>query len=310
MKVYHHLEEVPAINNLVITQGTFDGVHLGHLKVLKKVVESAKSLGGESMLVTFYPHPRLVLYPSDNSLRLLNTIQEKAELVKKAGIDHMLVLDFTDAVSKLSPLEFVRTILVEKLGVKRMVVGYDHRFGKNREGSFEDLLGFGEMFNFEVEEIPASEIEDIAISSTRIRKALLGGDLELANGLLGRSYGFSGTVIHGKKLGRTIGFPTANIKINDSHKLIPATGVYAVKVKVNQGIYNGAANIGWNPTIDDKGFSIEVFILDFDKDIYSQPIELELVQFLRQERKFDSLEELAERIRKDVEEARRVLSSH
>lgn len=310
MNVYHSLNEVPEIQKLVLTQGTFDGVHLGHKKVLKQVVDTARTKGGESMLLTFYPHPRLVLYPNDNSLRLLNTIEEKAKLVEDAGIDHMLVLPFTDEVARLSPLEFVRNILVEKLKVKTMVVGYDHRFGRNREGSFDDLLSFGEMFDFEVQEIPASEIEDIAVSSTRIRKALLGGDLELANELLGRPYSFHGTVIHGKKLGRKIGFPTANIKISDVYKLVPSTGVYAVWVKLGNEKFMGAANIGWNPTIEDKGFSIEVYIFDFNKDIYNQPIELELVRFLRQERKFDTLEELAARIEKDVESAKEVLSGN
>lgn len=307
MKVYHSLEEVPEIRNLIVTQGTFDGVHPGHVKVLKKVIETAKNVRGESMLITFYPHPRLVLYPNDNSLRLLNTIAEKGDLIEKAGIDHMLVLPFTDEVARLSPLDFVRSILVEKLNIHTIIIGYDHRFGKNREGSFEDLLSFGEMFEFKVIEIPASEVDDIAISSTRIRKALLSGDLNQANALLGRPYSLRGTVIHGKQVGRKIGFPTANIKITDSYKLIPFTGVYAVWVNILGDKFMGAANIGWNPTFEDKGFSIEVFIFDFDKDVYNEPIELELVQYLRQERKFDTLHELAERIEKDVEIARRIL---
>lgn len=308
MKVYRDLSEVPDLRNLVLTQGTFDGVHRGHVNVLQQVVQEAHQKQGESMLLTFYPHPRLVLYPNDNSLRLLNTIEEKAELVEKAGIDHMLVLPFTDEISKLSPLEFVRDILVNQLHVNTMIVGYDHRFGKNREGSFSDLQSFGEMFDFEVLEIPASEIDDIAISSTRIRNALLGGDLAQANELLGRPYSFRGHVIHGKHLGRKIGFPTANVKISDTAKLIPSTGVYAVWVNLEGARHMGAANIGWNPTIEDKGFSIEVYILDFDKDIYNKPIELELVQFLRQERRFETLEELSARIQRDVDEARSCLS--
>lgn len=308
MKVYHSLEEVPVIPNLVLTQGTFDGVHLGHEKVLRQVVKTATQQGGESMLLTFYPHPRLVLYPNDNSLRLLNSIEEKAELVAQTGIDHMLVLRFTDEVSKLSPLEFVREILVEKLHVKTMIVGYDHRFGKNREGSFENLIELGEMFDFRVLEIPASEIQDIAISSTRIRKALLNGDLGLAHSLLGRNYVFDGVVVHGKKLGRTIGFPTANIGIRDPYKLVPGSGVYAVLVHHGGETHFGAMNIGWNPTIDDKGFSIEVHLLDFEGELYNKELRIEMVQFLRKEEKFQSLDALTIQIQLDVNKTREVFS--
>ncbi|MCC7299198.1 MAG: bifunctional riboflavin kinase/FAD synthetase [Bacteroidia bacterium] len=307
MKVYHSLNEVPKIQNLILTQGTFDGVHLGHQKVLKHVVNTAQKANGESMLLTFYPHPRLVLYPNDNSLRLLNSIEEKADLIALTGIDHMLILPFTDAISNLAPIEFVRNILVETLNIQTMIVGYDHRFGKNREGSFENLVEFGDMFNFNVQEIPASEIEDIAISSTRIRKALLAGELQLANELLGRYYKFSGVVIHGKKLGRTIGFPTANIGIRDPYKLIPSSGVYAVFAHIQGQRYPGAANIGWNPTIDGKGFSIEVHLFDFQKDIYNCEIELEMVQFLRPEEKFKGIEELTVQIEKDVAASRAIL---
>ena len=309
MRVYHSLDEVPQISNLVLTQGTFDGVHLGHEKVLRHVVKTAKEAGGESMLLTFYPHPRLVLYPNDNNLRLLSSIDEKADLVASTGIDHMLVLQFTDQIAKLSPLEFVRNILFQKLAVKTMVVGYDHRFGRNREGDFTQLQEMSEMFGFQVAEIHASEIEDIAISSTRIRKALLSGNLAQANALLGRKYRFSGVVIHGRKLGRTLGFPTANIGMRDPYKLVPGGGVYAVRVHIHGKTYNGAANIGWNPTINDKGFSIEVHILNFSDDIYNEEIELEMVQFLRYEEKFENIEALTTQIKKDVSAAEAVLSS-
>jgi riboflavin kinase/FMN adenylyltransferase len=309
MRVYHSLEEVPEIQGLVLTQGTFDGVHLGHQTVLQKVVETAKKSAGESMLLTFYPHPRLVLYPDDNNLRMLNTIGEKTALVEQTGIDHLLILPFTGEIANLSPLAFVRDILVQKLRVQIMIIGYDHRFGKNREGSFEDLMAFGEMFNFKLAEIPASEIDHIAISSTRIRTALLEGDLDLANGLLGRNYSLSGTVVHGRKLGREMGFPTANIQLHDSFKLIPAIGVYAAKVLLDGEEWLGAANIGWNPTIENKGFSVEVYIFDFEKDIYNKEITLELVRFLRKEEKFDSIEELQKQIEKDVAAAKAVFSN-
>lgn len=308
MKVYYSLEQVPEIENLVVTQGTFDGVHLGHQKVLAQVRETAAANGGESMLITFYPHPRLVLYPNDNSLRLLNSIGEKTRLVEQCGIDHILVLPFTDEVSRLSPLDFVRNVLVEKLKIHTIIVGYDHRFGRNREGSFEDLLTFGEMFNFRVMEIPASEIDDIAISSTRIRKALISGDLAQANGLLGHYYTLEGTVVHGRKLGRQLGYPTANIRPSETFKLIPMEGVYAAICKIGDEKFKGAVNIGQNPTIDGKGFSIEIYLFDFNRDIYDFAVELELVQFLRLEKRFESIEALKEQIGKDVDEAKAVLA--
>jgi len=237
MRVYHNLEEIPRFNGLVLTQGTFDGVHLGHVKVLENVVNEARTSGMESMLLTFFPHPRLVLYPNDNDLRMLSSLDEKINQVENCGIDHMLILPFTSEVASLSPLDFVRGVLVDKLNVSTIIVGYDHRFGKNREGSFADLVQYGEMLNFRVKEIPAGEIDHIAVSSTRIRKALLSGDLSQANQLLGHAYTLSGKVVHGRKLGRTLGFPTANIEIEDSHKLIPATGVYAVKAHLPSGVY-------------------------------------------------------------------------
>jgi len=309
MKVYYSLDQVPQISNLVLTQGTFDGVHLGHKKVLLQLVKTAKETNGESMLLTFYPHPRLVLYPNDNGLQLLNTIGEKIRLVEQCGIDHILVLPFTDEVSKLSPLDFVRDVLVEKLHIHAMIVGYDHRFGRNREGSFEDLLTFGEMFDFKVMEIPASEIEDIAISSTRIRKALMTGELEIANQLLGHNYAIEGVVVHGRKLGRQLGYPTANIRTSEPFKLIPLEGVYAAFCKIGNEKFKGALNIGHNPTIDGKGFSIEIYLFDFDKDIYDQTLELELVQFLRLEKRFESHQELTAQIDKDVQAAKAIFAS-
>jgi riboflavin kinase/FMN adenylyltransferase len=307
MKIYHSLENLPAFSNLVITQGTFDGVHLGHRKVLKHVVETAKKQGGESMLLTFYPHPRLVLYPDDNSIRMLSSVQEKQALVAETGIDHMLVLPFTSEIAQLSPLDFVRDVLVNKLQVKTIIVGYDHRFGKNREGSFENLQEFGEMFNFSVEEIPASEIEHIAISSTRIRKALLNGDLTLANELLGRPYSLTGTVIHGNKRGRELGFPTANIKPDDAYKLIPCTGVYAVHCHLGVDKFPGVANVGHNPTFPGKGFSIEAHLFDFSDNIYELATRLEFNHYLRPEQKFNNVEELSEKIKQDVESAKALL---
>ena len=304
MRLFRSLDELPEFQNLVVTQGTFDGVHRGHVQVLQQVVEQAAAIGGESMLITFYPHPRMVLYPNENKLHLLNTIEEKAELMHKAGIENILVLPFTDEISKLTPLDFVRNILVNKLKVKKMIVGHDHRFGKNREGGLRELQQFGEMFNFEVDEIPAWQIEELAVSSTRIRTALLEGRIEEANELLGRPYSFTGTVVHGKKLGREIGFPTANIEVFDPYKLIPADGVYAVTCKIGVDKFKAAMNIGWNPTIEGKGHTIEAHLFDFSGDLYDIAIPFELIARIRDEEKFQNVEELTQRIRQDVEQAK------
>ena len=309
MQVYHSLDDLPQFSGLVLTQGTFDGVHLGHVKVLESVVAEAKQSGLESMLLTFFPHPRLVLYPNDNPLRMLSSLDEKIQMVEACGIDHLTILPFTSEVAALSPLDFVRGVLVDKLNVSTMIVGYDHRFGKNREGSFADLLQYGEMLNFKVNEIPAGEIEHIAISSTRIRKALLSGDLALANQLLGKPYALSGKVVHGRKLGRTLGFPTANISVEDPYKLIPATGVYAVRAHLPSGIYGGALNVGYNPSIPGKGFSIEAHLFGFSADIYEIAIRLEMIAYLRPEYSFDNLEALKTQIAQDCEDAKMALAA-
>lgn len=309
MQVYHNLDDIPHFDGLVLTQGTFDGVHLGHVKVLETVVEEARKTGLESMLLTFFPHPRLVLYPDDNPIRMLSSLDEKIQQLENCGIDHLLVLPFTSEVAALSPLDFVRGVLVNKLHVHTMIVGYDHRFGKNREGSFTDLLQFGEMLNFSVKEIPAGEIDHIAVSSTRIRKALLSGELEQANQLLGRPYTIAGKVVHGRKLGRKLGFPTANIEIEDPYKLIPATGVYAVKAHLPSGVYGGAMNIGFNPSVPGKGFSIEAHLFGFSADIYEIAIRFEMIAYLRQEYTFDNLDDLKQQIAKDCEDAKMALGA-
>lgn len=309
MKIFHSLDNLPAFKNLVLTQGTFDGVHLGHKKVLQQVVQEARARNGESMLLTFYPHPRLVIYPDDNSLRMLSSLIEKEELIAETGIDYMLVLPFTSEISNLSPLEFVKTVLVNRLAVNTMIVGYDHRFGKNREGSFANLMEMGEMFNFSVQEIPASEIEEIAISSTRIRKALLHGELSLANELLGRPYSITGKVIHGDKRGREIGFPTANIMPDDPHKLIPCSGVYAIHCNIGVDKFRGVANVGNNPTFPGKGFSIEAHLFDFSDNIYELATRLEFNLYLRPEQKFNNVEELKNKIKQDIEDARSFFAS-
>ncbi len=309
MRVYHSLDEIGELTNLVITQGTFDGVHRGHCMVLENVVTAARESGKESLLLTFYPHPRLVLYPDDNQLRLLSSLDEKIRLIEACGIDHMLILPFTSAIANLSPLDFVRSVLVDKLHACTIIVGYDHRFGKNREGGFHDLVAFGDMFDFKVTEIPASEIDSIAISSTRIRKALLSGDLQQANDLLGRPYELSGTVVHGQKLGRKLGYPTANIAIDDPYKLIPATGVYAVRCHLPSGVYGAAMNIGFNPTIQGKGFSIEAHLFGFSEEIYDIAVRFEMLAYLRSEKTFENLEALTQQIAQDCEAAKMAIAA-
>ncbi len=304
MRIYHSTSDLPKIKRPILTQGTFDGVHMGHKKILNLLKARAQSVSGETVVLTFFPHPRMVLYPDDNSLKLLSTLDEKAQLLEEAGIDHLLVLPFTGAFSRMTPEEFVKKILVDAIGVSEVVVGYDHRFGRNREGTFHNLVEFGEMFNFKVLEIPANQIDDVAVSSTRIRNAIAEGNIEVANKYLGRPYSLVGTVVHGKKLGRQIGFPTANILVTDIHKLIPGNGVYAVETLINGKTFFGAMNIGENPTIPGKGYSLEVHLFDFQNSIYDIAVQIRLRNFLRPEQKFKTVEDLKTQIAKDVKEAK------
>ena len=298
------LENIPQNNGFVITQGTFDGVHLGHQHVLKQVVNLANLYEKPSLLITFHPHPRLVVDPQNTNIKLLSSIEEKAKKILEMGIDYVLVLSFTHEISQFSPREFVNEILVKKLNVQCMVVGYDHRFGKNRSGGFQELTTLASEFNFDVKEIDASEIEEIAVSSTRIRKALSSGNLTSANELLGRPYTLSGTVVQGKQLGRQLGYPTANILIDEPHKLIPPNGVYIGYTLIGETKYKIMLNIGVRPTVDGTSQTIEAHILDFSKDIYNTQITLFLVQFLREEQRFDGLDALKIQLQKDEAKTR------
>ena len=298
------LENIPQNNGFVITQGTFDGVHLGHQHVLKQVVNLANLYEKPSLLITFHPHPRLVVDPQNTNIKLLSSIEEKAKKILEMGIDYVLVLSFTHEISQFSPREFVNEILVKKLNVQCMVVGYDHRFGKNRSGGFQELTTLASEFNFDVKEIDASEIEEIAVSSTRIRKALSSGNLTSANELLGRPYTLSGTVVQGKQLGRQLGYPTANIQIDEPNKLIPPNGVYIGYTLIGETKYKIMLNIGVRPTVDGTSQTIEAHILDFNKDIYNTQITLFLVQFLREEQRFDGLDALKIQLQKDEAKTR------
>jgi riboflavin kinase/FMN adenylyltransferase len=298
------LENIPQNNGFVITQGTFDGVHLGHQHVLKQVVNLAKTYNKPSLLITFHPHPRLVIDPQNTSIKLLSSINEKAKKILEMGIDHVLVLSFTHEISQYSPREFVNEILVKKLNVQCIVVGYDHRFGKNRSGGFQELTNLASEFDFDVKEINASEIDQIAVSSTRIRKALSSGNLKSANELLGQPYTLTGTIVKGKQLGRSLGFPTANIQIDDPNKLIPPNGVYIGYTQFGETKYKMMLNIGIRPTVDGKTKTIEAHILDFNKEIYNEQITIFLVQFLREEQRFDGLDALKIQLQKDEAKTR------
>jgi len=283
-----------------VTTGTFDGVHIGHQIILKKLIETAKRIGGESVLLTFYPHPRMVLQ-EQSDLRLINTIEEKTELLRQAGVDHLIIHPFTKEFSRTTSLEYVRDILSNQIGTVKLVIGYDHHFGRNREGSFEHLKEYGPIYGFEVEEIPAQDIDDVKVSSTKIRAALEEGDIETANSYLGQAFPISGRVIRGDQIGRELGYPTANIELSSQYKLIPADGIYAVKVKLDDKVFNGMLNIGMRPTFEfeEPKRSLEVHLLDFKGDLYGQYLSLELMKRIRDEKKFDSKEELIEEIQKD-----------
>ena len=308
MKVYTNIADFKNVKNPIVTTGTFDGVHLGHQKIISRLKDVAKQEQGETVLLTFYPHPRMVLFPDDNELKLLNTQEEKIKLLENYGIDHLIIYPFTKEFSRLTSVEFVRNILVNSIHTKRLVIGYNHHFGRNREGSFEHLKEFGPIYGFDVEEIPAKDIDSIEISSTKIRQALQSGDVETATAYLGHAYSLTGKVVKGQQLGRTIGYPTANISVEDKYKLIPADGVYAVKVEHKGKSFGGMLNIGNNPTIVGKGRSIEVNIFDFNEDIYNEDATIYFIKRLRDELKFKDLDELKNALAADKLNALKILN--
>lgn len=293
----------------MVTIGTFDGVHLGHKAILKRLVESAHKMGLESVLLTFFPHPRMVLQ-KDTDLKLLNTLDEKKALLAALGVDHLVVHPFTKEFSRLTAVEYVRDILVNQLHAKKIIIGYDHRFGRNRTANIEDLKEFGTTYHFEVEEITAKELDDVAVSSTKIRNALQEGDILTANSFLGYPYSLQGTVVKGKGIGKSLGFPTANLRVDQSYKLIPKNGVYLSKIAVDNTHYFGLTNIGTNPTVGGTHRTIETFILDATFDLYEKPIQLVFVTWIRDEEHFDSVEALKAAIQQDELFARTYISNH
>lgn len=291
----------------ILTTGTFDGVHFGHKIIIERLKEIARNQNGESVLLTFSPHPRMVLFPDDHQLQLINTMEEKINLLEKAGIDHLIIHPFTKAFSRTTSMQFVRDIIVNQLKTHKLVIGYNHHFGRNREGSFEHLKEFAPLYGFEVEEISAQVIDDVSISSTKIRKALLSGNVSKAAEYLGYEYTLQGLVTQGKKIGRTIGFPTANLSVLDETKLIPKDGAYAVKVAHNGQTFKGILNIGNNPTVNGQQRSIEVHIFDFNLTIYKEFLSVYFVCRLRDEVIFNDLNELQNQLQKDKENALEIL---
>lgn len=289
----------------MVTIGTFDGVHLGHRSIIQQLKQLAEAVDGETVLLTFYPHPRMVLHPDDHNIQLLNTPEEKAELLREAGIEHLVVYPFSLDFSRISAYDYVRDLLVTGIGVHTVVVGYDHRFGRNREGDHSTLVELSEVFGFGVKEIPAHEIDDINVSSTKIRQALKEGRVKDAEKYLGYKYRLTGKVVQGDGNGRKFGYPTANIQVDYAFKLVPAYGVYAVNVHVNGQVHKGALSIGVRPTVhSNSAATIEVFIIDFNQDIYGQTVTLEFVDYIREEKKFGSIDEMLVHIANDVELAK------
>jgi riboflavin kinase/FMN adenylyltransferase len=307
MKIYHHIDEFKPVKNAVVTIGTFDGVHVGHRKIISRIKELAEASGGETVILTFFPHPRMILHPEDESIKLINTINEKAELLEQLGVGHLIITPFSRDFSNQSPEDYIRDVLVNKIGLKKIVIGYDHRFGKDRRGGLNELLQFAPVYDFEVVEIPEQDINEVAISSTRIRQALLKADIASANTFLGYPFFITGKVMRGDQIGRTIGYPTANIRIEEKYKLIPDDGIFAVKIMQNNTEYKGMAYIGTRPTIDGVRRNIEVNLFDFDKEIYYESIRMEFHHFVRGDVKFNGLEELKAQIALDKEAVLRLL---
>jgi riboflavin kinase/FMN adenylyltransferase len=304
VKIHRDFSTLASIRNPIVTIGTFDGVHMGHRAILQEMRQIAGYSEGETVLLTFYPHPRMVLYPSDHGLRLLSTMTEKEDLLADAGVDHLVIYPFSESFSRKTAFEYVRDMLVEQIHVHTLVVGYDHRFGRNREGDFEVLKELSDVFGFSLMEIQAQKLDDVQVSSTKIREAIELGDVVIASEYLGYDYEVSGRVVKGEGRGRTIGFPTANVGDIEPDKLLPRNGVYSVLVKIEGEKFRGVLNIGVRPTVSGEGsLSVEVHIPGFDRDIYGKSITVAFLQRIRDEKKFGSVIELSEQIKEDIKKA-------
>lgn len=308
MKVHYNIESYKNIKNPIVTVGTFDGVHFGHQKILEKLVSEAKAAGKKSVLLTFFPHPRMVLQ-KNAKIEMINTIDERSALLEKTGLDYLIIHPFSKAFSRTSALEFVRDTLVNTLNISKLIIGYDHHFGKNREGNIDQLTEYSHLYDFTVEEILAQDIDDVSVSSTKIRRALAGGNLKTANNYLGYNFMLNGLVVNGKQLGGKIGYPTANIDVQEAYKLIPKTGVYVVQSTIEDKTIFGMMNIGSRPTVDGNHQTIEVHFFDFNQDLYGKHLTISLLYFLRDEHKFDAISSLVLQLKKDEETARNYIKN-
>ena len=309
MKIHRGLNNLPQIKDAVLTIGSFDGVHKGHRRILSEITKLARRTGGESVLMTFHPHPRQVIYPGDSELRLLNTLEEKIDLLADTGIDHLVIVPFTFEFSRMQPEEYVEKILVDNFHPKYIVIGYDHRFGLNRSGDVQFLRELGKIYDFKVEEIEQQEVEDLVVSSTKIRNAVANKEIIKANQLLGYNYRLTGKVIRGLRLGKRLGYPTANLAIEDKNKLVLPSGVYAVRIEIDNSGYKGMLYIGTRPTLDEEnGMSIEINIFDYNRDIYGEKLKLEVLAYIRGDQKFEDLDELKKQIRDDERVIRRLFN--
>lgn len=308
MKIFHSTQDFICNKKTVVTIGTFDGVHIGHKKIIDKIVQNTKTNNLESVILTFFPHPRMVL-DSKSEIKLLNTINQKSDLLEKHGIQNLIIQNFNKEFSELSAENFVKNVLVEKLNVGKIIIGHDHRFGKNRAANIDDLIEFGKKYNFEVEQISAQELNDVAISSTKIRNAILDGNIETANEYLGYQYQIIGRVIKGKQIGRTIGFPTANLELTDSNLIIPKFGVYIVSSIIYNKTVFGIMNIGLKPTFNERNLTIEVHFIDFEADLYEKTITISIIKHIRNEQKFDTIQDLKNQITIDKQFANQYINS-
>ena len=307
MKVFTSIPDYPFENKSIVTIGTFDGVHLGHRVILKRMKEIAKKTKGKSVLLTFSPHPRHVLHKDNQDMKLITTLQEKQDLINQAGLDNLVIHEFTKKFSRIKPVNFVRDILVEQLNVHTLVIGYDHHFGRNREGSIQELTTLADLYDFNIEKIDPQYFEDVTVSSSKIRKLIEKGEMVKAKQYLGYEFMLNGKVIKGNSLGKTINFPTANIVVENKWKILPADGVYAVKIVLEAKEYKGMMNIGQKPTVDGNGISLEVNIFDFNQDIYGKGIEIRFVKRIRDERKFEDLQGLKKQLLIDRNKAMQIL---
>jgi len=297
LNIFNSIQDFKTTSGTIVTLGTFDGVHIGHRKIIERLVQNTDP-DTESLVLTFFPHPRMVLQ-GDSEIKLLNTIDEKAFLLEKNGLDNLVIHPFDQAFSRLTAEEFVKNILVDIFNIKKIIIGHDHRFGRNRTANIDDLIVFGKLYNFEVEQISPQEIDEVSVSSTKIRNSLLDGNIQLANNYLGYSYFLTGVVVKGKQLGRTIDFPTANLSIKENYKLIPQNGVYVVSSIINDRQVYGMMNIGFNPTVNGQDQTIEIHYFDFAEDLYDQELRVSILSRIRSEQKFESVLKLKEQLALD-----------